>query len=445
MLDTISNSFQTALKKIKFNDDEKALKKALDELKKSLLKADVYHKVVKDLLRHVELDTKKDGIGKESFLKALKSNLTTILTVEGNQGFIYASKPPTIVLMNGLQGSGKTTTTGKLGHYLKLRKKKVLVAGADLQRLAAVEQLRQVSESVEVDFFGEEGATSPVDIATRAVQKAKDGLYDVVIIDTAGRLAIDEELMSELKAIKEAINPDETFYVADSLTGQDSVRSASTFHENLGLTGVILTKFDGDSKGGVALGIASQVGVPLRFVGIGEKLQDLEAFMPDRIVKRLMGDGDIESLAEKTSLVMDEKQVKKINKKIKKGTFNFNDFVEQLESVKKLGNLKSLVGMIPGMGDMATKLKETDLDNSDEIKKIKAMISSMTVKEREDPALLNGSRKRRIARGCGLEIMEVNRILKQFNQAAKFAKKFSGKKGMQDLQNMMGQQRGFPR
>jgi len=442
----LTESFKGAINKIRFADDEKSLKKALDTLKKSLLKADVHHKVVRELIKTVDLETKKAGIGKESFLKSLKDNLTSMLTAPGNQGFVFASKPPTVVLMAGLQGSGKTTTTIKLANHIKEKKKKVLVSACDLQRLAAVEQLKQLSEQYEIDLFYDESEKNPVAVAKQALKKAKDGLYDVLIVDTAGRLAIDEELMDELKAIASKLNPDEIFYVADSLTGQDSVRTASTFNEYLKLSGVILTKYDGDSKGGVALGIASQVGIPLRFIGTGEKVGDFEPFLPDRIVGRLMGEGDLISLAEKTANIIDEKQAKKLTSKIKKGQFNFNDFLEQLESMKKLGSMKNLMGMIPGMSGMASKIKDMDLENSTEIKRIKAMISSMTQKERENPDLLNNSRKRRIAQGAGLSQLEVNRFLKQFKNASKMAKKFSGKKGMRDLQNLMaGQNMPFPR
>ncbi len=444
MFEALSNSFSNAIKKIRFRDDEKALKKALAELKKSLLKADVHHKVVKELLQRVELDTKKAGIGRESFLQALQKNLTEILTAPGKQGFVYASKPPTVVLMTGLQGSGKTTTTAKLANYLKLRGKKVLLVAADLQRLAAVEQLKQLANQVEVDIYADEEAKDPVEVVQKALAQAKETLYDVVLIDTAGRLAIDEALMEELKRVKEVAHPDEVFYVADSLTGQDAVRSAAKFNEEVGITGVILTKYDGDSKGGVAISLAHQIGVPLRFIGTGEKIPDIEVFIPERITGRLMGAGDIESLAEKTAAVIDEKQAKKISKKIAKGKFNFEDFLEQLESIKKMGSLKSLISMIPGMGNMAKAIKDLDLENSQEIKKIKAMINSMTPKERKDPDLImkNNSRKRRIAQGAGLTQQEVNKILKQFNNAAKFAKKFAGKKGMQDIQNLMKQMGG---
>jgi signal recognition particle subunit SRP54 len=442
VFDTLTSSFTAAIKKIRFQDDEKALKKALEELKKNLLKADVHHKVVKDLLFDVELDVKAAGIGKDQFLDAMQKRLYALLHVKGHQGFVFASKPPTVILMMGLQGSGKTTTTGKLAYYLKNKQKKVLVAAADLQRMAAVEQLKQVGASIGVDVYADENEKDPVKIAKAAMKKAEAGLYDVLLIDTAGRLAIDEELMKELKAVKEAIKPDEVFYVADSLTGQDSVRTAASFNEQIGIDGVILSKYDGDSKGGVALGIASQVQVPLRFIGNGEKMPDLEVFIPDRIVNRLMGFGDIEGLAEKTANVIDEKKAKEISRKIKKGQFNFNDFIEQMESMKKMGSIKSLIGMIPGMGGMSDAIKNFDFENSSELKNIKAMVSSMTKKEREEPDLLNNSRKQRIAKGCGMDIMDVNRVLKQFKNASKMAKRFSGKKGMQDMQNMISQMQG---
>jgi len=443
MFDTLTDSFKNAIGKIRFRDDEKALKKATAELKKSLLKADVHHKVVKELIASVEADTKQHGVGKENFLKALQDKLTDILTIEGApKGFTFASKPPTVVLMIGLQGSGKTTTTGKLAYFLKeQKKKKVLVIAADLQRLAAVEQLKQITSQIEVELVADENAT-PVDIVKQGLAKAQKELYDVVLIDTAGRLAIDDELMDELAEVKNVANPDELFYVADAMTGQDAVRTAQTFKEKIGITGVVLSKFDGDSKGGVALGLTQQVGVPLRFIGAGEKMPDLEQFISDRIVSRLMGEGDIESLAEKAAAAIDPKEAKKFTQKIKKGQFNFNDFLSQMEQMKKLGSMKSIMGMIPGMGNMAKQIGDMDLENSDEIKMIKAMVSSMTHKERENPDLLNNTRKRRLAAGAGLEQMQVNRVLKQFKNAAKMAKKMSGKGGMKQMQEMMAQMQG---
>jgi signal recognition particle subunit SRP54 len=443
VFDTLTESFTSAIRKIRFHDDEKALTKALDELKKALLKADVHHKVVKDLIASVEVSVKQNGIGKDQFLDALRSSLYELLKVKGNSGFVFAPQAPTVILMTGLQGSGKTTTTGKLANYLKIRqKKRVLVVAADLQRLAAVEQLRQVCAGIDVELYSDEVTKNPVEVVKGALAHAQKTLVDVVLIDTAGRLAIDDELMSELADVKHAAKPHEIFYVADSLAGQDAVRTADTFNQKIGIDGVILTKYDGDSRGGVALGIASQIQVPLRFIGAGEKMEDLEVFLPDRIVNRLMGLGDIEGLAERTASIIDEKKAKQLTKKIKKGEFNFNDFLEQMESLKKMGSMKSIMGMIPGMGGMASALKDFDLENSGELKRIKALVSSMTMKEREDPELLNNSRKARLAMGCGLNIVDVNRILKQFKNASKMAKKFSGKQGMKDLQSMMGQMQG---
>ena len=444
MFEIISESFKSAVNKLRLVDDDKALKNALDTLKKALLKADVHHKVTKELLEHIETDVRQNGIGQKQFLDAIKSNLTQILTAPNKKSeFTFASNPPTVVLMAGLQGGGKTTSTIKLANYLKIRKKKVLVAACDLQRLAAVEQLRQLCEQNEIDLFSIDGVKNPVEVASGALQKAKNELYDVLLVDTAGRLAIDEALMNELIDVKNTINPHEIFYVADAMSGQDGVKTAGAFNDKLGITGVILSKFDADTKGGVALGIARQLGISLRFVGVGEKVADLESFIPDRIVGRIMGEGDLATLIEKTNAVFDEKEAKAISKKIKKGEFNFNDFLEQLESVKKLGNLGSLVGMIPGMSNVASKIKDIDLDNSKEMIHIKAMISSMTKKERENPSLLNNARKRRIAEGSGLSQMEVNRFLKQFENAAKLAKKFS-KGGMKNFASMMGQNK-FPR
>lgn len=442
MFDSITGSIKSAVNKIRHKDDAASLKKATTELRKSLLKSDVHHKTTKELVTAVELETKRLGIGQDSFLRALQSELSKILTTEGNQGFVFSATPPTTILMTGLQGSGKTTTTGKLANYLKLRKKKVLVAACDLQRLAAVEQLKQIAAQIEVDIYFDDNETNPIKIALAAQDKAKKEHYDVLLIDTAGRLAIDEELMQQLYDVKEAVKPDEIFYVADSLTGHDATKTATTFKEKIGIDGVVLSKYDGDTKGGVAISISHQVGVPLRFIGIGEKMPDLEVFIPDRIVSRLMGAGDIEGLAEKTAAVIDEKKAKAVSKKIKKGEFNFNDFLDQLAMMSKLGSMKSIIGMIPGLSQMAGPIKDMDFENSDEIKRIKALIGSMTPKERENPSLMNPSRKKRISRGSGLSEMQVNKILKQFKNASKMAKKLSSKGGMKGLQNMMQQMQG---
>ena len=447
MFDTLTNSFKGIVSKIRFQDDEKALARSLDELKKILLRNDVYHKVTREIIAQVESECKREGIGRDTFKSALEKSLLNIFS--GNYGFTFAPKPPTIALMVGLQGSGKTTSSAKLANYLKLRGKKVLLVSCDLQRLAAVEQLRQLAKEIEVDFFNEIGAESNLDSAKSALdsaiplkiaESAKDFgakmLYDVVIIDTAGRLAIDTNLMSELKAIKSALNPNETLYVLDSLSGQDAVRSADAFNKEIALSGVILSKFDSDVKGGIALSVAHQIGIPIRFIGSGEKMADLDIFLPDRITGRLMGAGDVAGFIEKTTAVVDEKEAKVLTKKIKKGTFTFNDFLNQLENIKKMGSMKSLMSMMPGLGAMGDALKNVDIDNSREIKTLKAMVNSMTPKERENPDILNGSRRKRIALGCGLEVSDINRALKQFDTAAKMAKQMSSPNGVKNIMSM---------
>ncbi|GAA8054529.1 signal recognition particle protein [Helicobacter pylori] len=438
MFQALSDGFKNALNKIRFQDDEKALDRALDELKKTLLKNDVHHKVARELLKKVESQTKLNGVGKQQFLDALEKSLLEILNAKGSSGFTFAQTPPTVVLMAGLQGSGKTTTTAKLAHYLKTKNKKVLLCACDLQRLAAVEQLKVLGEQVGVEVFYEENK-SVKEIANNALKRAKEAQFDVLIVDSAGRLAIDKELMQELKEVKEVLNPHEVLYVADALSGQDGVKSANTFNEEIGVNGVVLSKFDSDSKGGIALGITYQLGLPLRFIGSGEKIPDLDVFVPERIVGRLMGAGDIISLAEKTASVLNPNEAKDLSKKLKKGQFTFNDFLNQIEKVKKLGSMSSLISMIPGLGNMANALKDTDLESSLEVKKIKAMVNSMTKKEQENPEILNGSRRKRIALGSGLEVSEINRIIKRFDQASKMAKRLTNKKGISDLMNLMSQ------
>lgn len=442
MFDTLTNSFKGIVSKIRFQDDERALARSLDELKKILLRNDVYHKVAKEILAQIESECKKNAVGRDNFKSALESALHSVFS--GTYGFTYAPKPPTIVLMVGLQGSGKTTSSAKLANYLKLRGKKVLLVSCDLQRLAAVEQLRQLAQEIEVDFFngessdlGDSSNANILRIAQDSVKYGESKLYDIVIIDTAGRLAIDKDLMSELQAIKSAIKAHESFYVLDSLSGQDAVRSADTFNKEIGLSGVILSKFDSDTKGGIALSVAKQINVPIRFIGSGEKMADLDIFLPERIVGRLMGAGDVAGFIEKTTAVVDEKEAKAITKKIKKGTFTFTDFLAQLENIKKMGSMKSLISMMPGLGAMGDALKNVDIDNSREIKVIKAMVNSMTPKERENPDILNGSRRKRIALGAGLEVSDINRALKQFDMAAKMAKQMTSPNGVKNIMNMI--------
>ncbi|WP_295698719.1 signal recognition particle protein [uncultured Helicobacter sp.] len=441
MFDTLTSSFKSIMNKIRFSDDEKALQRACEELKKTLLKNDVYHKATKHIVQVVQEHTKQAGIGKQSFSAALQHALADILQSSKGYGISFSPTPPSVIVMVGLQGSGKTTSSAKLALYLKQRGKKVLLVACDLHRLAAIEQLNQLAQSIEVDIFTPNLASKPNDaicVAKEARQKAVAGHYDVVIVDSAGRLAIDETLMNELAAVKKAINATECLYVADSLSGQDGIRSAGHFNEKIGIDGVILSKFDSDTKGGIALSIAYQIGIPLKFIGSGEKVADFDVFLPDRIISRLMGAGDIVSLAEKTASVISQDEAKQITKKLKKGQFSFEDFIAQIENVKKLGSMSQIVSMIPGLGNMASALKDVDLDKSSEVKNIRAMVNSMTKKERENPSLLNGSRRKRIALGSGLEVSDINRIIKQFDQASKRAKKLTQKGGMQELMSMMG-------
>lgn len=440
MFDTLTHSFKGIVNKIRFSDDEKSLQRACDELKKTLLRNDVYHKATKDIVQEVQIQTKLKGIGKQNFIQALKDSLNNILQSSKSYGISFSPTPPSVILMMGLQGSGKTTSSAKLALYLKQRGKKVLLVACDLHRLAAIEQLTQLAESIEVDIFTPNQASKPdsvLQVAIDAKKKATDAHYDVMIVDSAGRLAIDEVLMNELLEIKKSVNAYECLYVADSLSGQDGIKTAGHFNDKIGIDGVILSKFDSDSKGGIALSIAYQIGVPLKFIGSGEKVADFDIFLPDRIVGRLMGAGDIASLAEKTASVMDQDEAKSIAKKLKKGQFGFEDFIAQIENMKKLGSMSSIASMIPGLGNMASALKNVDLEQSSEIKNIRAMVNSMTKKERENPDILNGSRRKRIAQGSGLEVSDINRIIKQFAQASKLAKKISQKGGMQDLMSIM--------
>jgi len=443
LFDRLTDSLKSITNKIRFVDNEANLKKALQELKKSLLKEDVHFKATKEIVTSVENYCKANEIGQASFKKALSKSITNILKIpNANEGFVYSKNPTTNILFIGLSGVGKSTTLAKLANYLKQKNKKVLMVACDLVRAGAIEQIKTLGNQIEVDVYYDESTNNATQIAKDGTKKAKDELYDVCLIDTAGRQAVDQKLMDELKELKSSINVDETFYVADALNGHKSSEVAKAFNDNIGIDGIILSKFDGDGKGGVALGLTQQVGVPLRFIGNGEKMPDLEQFISDRIVSRLMGAGDVEGLAERAAATIDPKEAKRMTQKIKKGQFNFNDFLGQMEQMKKLGSMKSIMGMIPGMGNMAKQLGDMDLENSDEIKQIKALVSSMTPKERENPDLLNNMRKRRLAAGAGLDPMHVNRVLKQFKNAAKMAKKMSTKGGMKQMQDMMKQMQG---
>ncbi len=394
----------------------------LKDIRKALLDADVSYKVAKSFCDEV----KQKAMGAEvltavrpgqMLTKIVHDELTRLMG--GEAAGINIKGTPGIVLVAGLQGSGKTTFSGKLALQLKTKKglRPLLVAG-DVYRPAAMEQLRVLGEQIGVDVHLETDSKKPVDIARNAVARARKEGYNVVIIDTAGRLAVDEAMMVEIAAIKKAVTPTETLFVVDSMTGQDAVDTARTFYERLQYDGVVLTKLDGDTRGGAALSIRAVVSVPIKYVSMGEKMESLDIFYPSRIADRILGMGDIVSLVEKAQEQYDEEEAKRLRKKLAKDQFNFNDFLAQIAQVKKMGNIKDLASMIPGMSKV---MKDVDVDN-DSFKSIEAMIGSMTPAEREDPGLLNGSRRKRVALGSGTSIVEVNRLVKQFEDTRKIMK-----------------------
>jgi signal recognition particle subunit SRP54 len=446
MFETLTNSFKNIANKMRFVDNEVSLKKALIELKKSLLKEDVHFKATKEIINQVESYFKQNDIGQDNFKTALTNSINdTLKTPNYKEGFVYSKNPTTNILFAGLSGSGKTTSIAKLANYLKQKNKKVLLVACDLIRAGAIEQLKTLGEQIEVDVFYDDSKNAVAkNIAVDGAKKAKNEFYDVCLIDSAGRQAIDLELMGELKELKKSVVIDETFYVADALNGHKSSEVAKAFNNAIGIDGIILSKFDGDSKGGVALSLAYNCGISVRFLGIGEKIPDFEVFIASRITNRLMGLGDIEGLGEKVSSVVDEKKAREIKAKLKKGEFSFDDFLSQMDMMKKMGSMKNLIGMIPGLsGNIGSAIKDMDFENSDQMKNIKAMIGSMTPYERKTPSILNPSRKMRIAKGCGLSDMAINRILKQFKNTAKMAKKFSAKGGgVKDLNKMVDDMSG---
>lgn len=413
---------------------EKDVDAAMREVKLALLEADVNYKVVKDFVKRV----KERSIGEE-VLKSLTPGQQVIKIVNdelkelmgGVQSKLnISSKPPTVILMSGLQGAGKTTTTGKLAYNLKQQGKNPMLVACDVYRPAAVKQLEILADKVGAKFYSEENNNNPVQIATNAVSEAKTLGFDIVIIDTAGRLHIDEELMDELKNIKSSVKPHEILLVVDAMTGQDAVNIVKTFDEALGIDGVILSKLDGDTRGGAALSIRAVTDKPIKFSATGEKIGDLEPFYPDRMANRILGMGDVLSLIEKAQSSVDMDAIKGLDSKMKNMDFNFDDFLLQMQQIKKMGSLKSLIEMIPGL---SKQMKNIDVDDK-ELVKIEAIIQSMTKQERANPSIINGSRKLRIAKGSGMQVNQINRLLKQFEETRKMMKQMSnftkGKKKM---------------
>ena len=408
----------------------------LKEVRRALLDADVNFKIAKDFTKRIKdkaigqnvLTTLNPG---QLMVKIVKDELTELMG--GETVGINLKGAPTVILMSGLQGSGKTTFSGKLANFLKTKKtKQVLLVGADVYRPAAINQLKVVGEQIGVEVYAEEDNKNPVDIAKNAVKHAKATGKNVVIIDTAGRLAVDEQMMTEISNIHKAVHPEETLFVVDSMTGQDAVNTAKAFNDILNFDGVVLTKLDGDTRGGAALSIKSVVNKPIKFIGTGEKMEAIDIFHPDRMAERILGMGDVVSLVERAQEQYDEEEARRIQKKIAKNQFGFDDFLKQIQQIKKMGNMKDLMGMIPGASKM---MKDVDIDD-DAFMGIESIIYSMTPKERSKPTIINASRKKRIAKGSGTSVQEVNQLMKQFNQMSKMMKMMQGG-GAKKMMSMM--------
>ncbi|MCR5575185.1 MAG: signal recognition particle protein [Bacteroidaceae bacterium] len=430
MFDNLSERLERSFKILKGEGKitEINVAETLKDVRKALLDADVNYKVAKTFT-----DTVKQKALGQNVLTAVKPSQLMVKIVHdelatlmgGETAELNLAKKPAVILMSGLQGSGKTTFSGKLARLLKTKKnRRPLLVACDVYRPAAIEQLRVLAEQINVPMYSEPESKDPVSIAQHAITEAKAKNYDLVIVDTAGRLAVDEEMMNEIAAIKEGIQPDEILFVVDSMTGQDAVNTAKEFNERLDFTGVVLTKLDGDTRGGAALSIRTVVNKPIKFVGTGEKLEAIDQFHPDRMADRILGMGDIVSLVEKAQEQFDEEEAKRLQKKIQKNQFDFNDFMGQIAQIKKMGNLKDLAAMIPGVGKA---IKDIDIDDN-AFKSIEAIIYSMTPQERTHPELLNTSRRQRIAKGSGTNIQEVNRLIKQFDQMRKMMKTVTSSK-----------------
>ncbi|MGY8979351.1 MAG: signal recognition particle protein [Flavobacteriales bacterium] len=440
MFDNLSNKLDKAFKILKGQGSisEINVAQTMKEIRKALISADVDFKTAKEFTATVKekalgqevLTSLKPG---ELLTKIMKDELSILMGSEKSD--LDLSSKPTIILVAGLQGSGKTTFCGKLALLLKTKfKKNPLLVACDIYRPAAINQLTVLSEEVGVSVYKEEENKNPVDIANNAISFAKKNSKDVIIIDTAGRLAIDEKMMNEIGLIKNSINPNEILFVVDAMTGQDAVNTAKSFNEKLDFNGVVLTKLDGDTRGGAALTIRSVVDKPIKFIGTSEKMDGLDIFYPDRMAGRILGMGDVISLVERAQQQFNEEEARKIQKKIAKNSFGFDDFLSQIQQVKKMGNIKDLASMIPGVGK---SIKDADIDN-DSFKGIESIIYSMTPEERSNPVILNGSRKKRIADGSGSDVQEINQLIKQFNQMSKMMKMMQGGGASKMMQMMKG-------
>jgi len=445
MFDSLSEKLDRAFKVLKGHGSisEINVAQTMKEIRKALLTADVDFKTAKSFTNKV----KEKAMGQkvlsaiepgQLLTKIMKDELTQLMGSESSD--INLKGSPSIILVAGLQGSGKTTFSGKLALYLKkTNNKRPLLVACDVYRPAAIDQLGVLAEQVNTDVFLDREEKDPVKIAQNAIKHAKVNGHNIVIIDTAGRLAVDEQMMKEITSLRNAVNPNEILFVVDSMTGQDAVNTAKSFNDYLDFDGVVLTKLDGDTRGGAALTIRSVVDKPIKFIGTSEKMEGLDVFYPDRMASRILGMGDVISLVERAQQQFDEDEARKVQKKIAKNQFGFDDFLKQIQQVKKMGNMKDLVGMIPGM---SKKVKDMDIDN-DSFKGIEAIINSMTKEERQNPKILNGSRRKRIARGSGTEVQDVNQLIKQFSQMGKMMKMMQGG-GQNKIMDMMQGRTGLP-
>lgn len=446
MFENLTDKFEKAFKILKGQGQisEINVAETLKEVRRALLDADVNFKTAKEFTTTV----KDKAIGRDVLKTVSPGQLMTKICHEeltelmgGNESEINLKGAPAIILMSGLQGSGKTTFSGKLANYLKTKKgKKPLLVACDVYRPAAIDQLHVLGEQLDVEVYSNKEEKNPVAIATAAVQYAKAKGFNVVIVDTAGRLAIDEMMMNEIAAVKQAIQPSETLFVVDSMTGQDAVNTAKAFNEKIDFDGVVLTKLDGDTRGGAALSIKAVVNKPIKFVGTGEKMDALDVFYPTRMADRILGMGDVVSLVERAQEQFNEEEARKLQKRIQKDQFDFNDFLSQIQQVKKMGNMKDLVGMIPGVGKA---MKDVDIQD-DAFKHIEAIIFSMTPAERANPSVINGQRKNRLAKGSGTNIQEVNKLMKQFEDTKKMMKMMSNPKNMMGMMKRMKGMGGMP-
>jgi signal recognition particle subunit SRP54 len=447
MFDNLSSKLDKAIKTLKGQGSISEINVAatIKEIRRALVDADVNYKVAKEVTDKI----REEAMGRDVLttvspgqlmVKIVYDELTQLMG--GEKKDITIKGDPAVVLLSGLQGSGKTTFAGKLASFIKKQNRNVLLVACDVYRPAAIDQLKVLGEQIGVEVYSEPENKNPVEISQNAITYAKQNNKKVVIIDTAGRLAVDEQMMREIEAVKKAINPSETLFVVDSMTGQDAVNTAKTFNDRLNFDGVVLTKLDGDSRGGAALSIRAVVEKPIKFISTGEKMEALDLFYPDRMAQRILGMGDVISLVERAQQQFDEDEAKRINAKIRKNQFDFNDFLGQLEQIKKMGNLKDLVGMIPGASKM---MKDVEIDD-DAFKPVESIIKSMTKQERAQPDLINGSRRRRLAAGSGTDIQQVNALMKQFEDMRKMMRTMNKmsqtKGGMAQMAKMMGGMKG---